>query len=370
MNKKILLIIIMCLTIFLLSACVPISAWPKLNQLKKEATTTLTNYLDKEYENYEIVDIEQFTDIENFDVTVSDVTKLIVKIDSKEYDFYYNHNTQDIYSNYYAEDISQGILSLVNKYDIPTDTISTRGYVTISDDIMGDFQATLCDDKTIKDILTRMKNDEDIYTLNADFYYEHKDNFNPYEIRIDTVFANFEKLNLNLYNVDKEYFSQQNPLYLLDVINYKMCDDNSGNIEVNYCHSETTKKNGFIFLYDNEVHSINLKENGQLPHHLQNIQASYNISVEYNSVSPPLYDEFLNEIGTRTIIHRGRSNCFSVFLEPSKWQNCKFYISNENKTKSFNLLDNDLKIFDFIVENPNEYKETITIFKDNKTTLT
>ena len=105
MLKKSISIIVVFLIIFSLSGCVPISVIPKLNQMKQDATSKLNNYLNTEYENYEIIDVQQFTDTKNLGTTISDITKIIVKIDAQEYNFYYNHSNDKIYSNYYNNNI-------------------------------------------------------------------------------------------------------------------------------------------------------------------------------------------------------------------------------------------------------------------------
>ena len=77
---------------------------------------------------------------------------------------------------------------------------------------------------------------------------------------------------------------------------------------------------------------------------------------------PPLYNEFLNNIGTKTIIYRERVNYVSVFLETSKWQGCNFYFSQCDEIKPFASLDDDLLIFNSFIEDVENYTETIVVF--------
>lgn len=361
MLRKIFLLIMILLLAFLSSGCWIIEQMCGADKIKEAAEGCVSDYLDNEYDNYKIISVDTTINSANFGYQVSNIVKLIVEIDSKKYNFYYNNYDKKIYSDYYSDIISKDLLKFTEQHNIPSDFIKKEGKVSIWNGSGDKIEATLCEDKTLQDVLNRVKFDDDIYSLDVDFYYDSKQNFTPYDFEIDTVFNDLEELNLRFFNIDKRYLKEKNILYLMDSIHYYTYGDSKKDIIINYQHIGSKKINGFNFLYDDEIYSLNMKEINNISEH-KGIQATYEISLS-PIIGKKTHDEFLNKIGTKTVISRERTEYVSMFLGSSKWDNCNFHFLQNNKVLNFKTLEKDLRLFDFVAENGNGYKEILVIYK-------
>lgn len=363
MFKKIISVILI-LSIFTLTGCTPILLLPQINKIEKNAEQYMNNYLSKQYEDFKIVDVEAFSRPEGFGHEISDMVKLLINIDSKEYEFYYNQNNNNVYSNYNYNTIANDLAEKVKKYKIPEDFEKTEIYIMVLDSTIGEIKTILHEDKTLNDVLNRIKTDNDSYSLCVNFYYIEKDDFTPYKIRIDTVFKEFETLNLNLYNVNQNYLTSKDKVDIIDIITYAADYENSEkvNLYVNVFHGGIKTVDKINFYYDDKYYDLKIEKRNAFFGDKTN-EIAYNIIINTKEDKPPVYDEYLNEIGSKTIINRNRIGEFNVFFD--KTENKKtIYLNNSDETHKLNLEKGQSKIsIDFWLENIKEYKDIIVIYE-------
>lgn len=121
--KKILSIFLIFTLIFSLSACISKEDKQKIADYESNAKTVMTEFLNEHYEDYEITKVEHLTFVPggSFYTELYDSTEILAKINNKEYTFYYNQITKEIFSNINLTDVNNELLKHFNQYNFPKD---------------------------------------------------------------------------------------------------------------------------------------------------------------------------------------------------------------------------------------------------------
>lgn len=339
MKKNTIGTILLIAIIFLLTGCVSQELREQAKQYKKEGEVKLKAFLEDEFDTFTIDNVEQAI-IGNTGTgyQVSAYTTCTVEINGQSYFFAYNRETDTYWSNYYYDEVIDGLEVKLAEYGILGNAESCSLEIGILvEDV--DARLLLHEDKNVDDVLECKNTGEYDYSIWAYYYFSNESNFEPKQINLDSLFEEISDIYINLRNTDGKGKEKYN---IKDEIVYNANDYDGKEVQVAYYHNKIVKVNGVYFLYNDNYYNVEVSEteydiedpNRTLYENkdLKYTEEAYLVKATRIGDKPiknGTYDEcYVNDNGTKIEYDERQTNVVFVYYEtPEKYEGLYAYQS-------------------------------------------
>lgn len=367
--KKILSILVILTLIFSLSACMPKEVKQKKLDYENNAKVVMTEFFNEHYDNYEITKIEHLTFVPDGGAfkELHDSTEILTKINGKDYVFYYNQITKEIFSNINNENVNNELSGYFDQYNFPKDyyknSIKIKSYnYEYETDVLN------IEDDTLEKVIKRNRESEETYyEIYGDFYYENKDiTYESFEIK--EFLSNLRYVSINFYNVNNNYNENPYDFNILKKIRFYVGDYNK-TPSVNLTEYKSIEKDGIYFVYTPKYFDINVqkisKDAEQLTDDITNRKYKSN-GIWYQINATKLYDSYPQPVFENGYqVSHTVSPGISIFVETEKFKDKSFYVKSFEFAEKYNV-DNDNYIRYFLFCDQEKAKTEEICFVTNK----
>ena len=257
MKKKVFLAIVSIMVVFLLTGCISWELKNEAKQYKKEGEAKLKAFLEEEFNEYTLNDVEQaITGNGGIGYRVSPFTTCTVTIDEKSYFFAYDRESDTYWSDYYYDEVVEGLKNKFAEYGI-------LGNADSSSFVIGRYVSNLeaylllYEDDNCDKFFECIQSGEYNYEVKCEYYFSNESNFTPAEVNLDFIQQEIGNLYMALYNTDGNGTEKYN---ITDEIFYNAKDYDGEKMCISYCHYKIEKVNGLYFLYNDNYYDVEVAE--------------------------------------------------------------------------------------------------------------
>lgn len=328
----------------ILSGCLSEREREEVNALEREAKEKMEAFLGEEFGNYKILEYEQYVELGILgDNYISDITEFSVKIDGKKYTFAYCADSDTYWSNYYYDDIFDDLIAKLTNYEILNEAYSHEVKIYGNEIRVLEENLLLHEDENVDDVMDRMHR-SDAYSMECSYYFNNKRNFNPTDLGLDCIYADFPYMDLDLYNTAGNVYD---PAYVLDTVQYEKVDRDECYISVKYSHSKIASVDGKYYRYDDNFFDVNITP---VEYNINNPErttysevnfrregAAYKIEVEKlaDIDFTKIETSFINENGIEVkVIYEDYLNMY-MYFEKDQYEDMYLYNSFTKKMDNF-----------------------------------
>lgn len=345
MKKHILLPLSLIMAISI-SGCMPKELREEVASLEAEAKDKMDDFLDKEFSDYKITEVEQIVSgnaIEGWDI--SQDTRFEVKIDGDNYVFVYSASDDTYWSNYYYGEIIEDFKDMLDEYDALEDADSCE--LNIGMKVSGpNVYVLLHEDKDLESVIEREEDGECYYESEAFYYYSNERDFCPKELELDSIYEDISNLHLVLYNTDGDGRDRDNIIDTIECNDYHYDEDE---IYITYYHNKWVEIGEMKFSYNDNYYDVEITpidyDNDDPPRkYYTEVDFKYNdeaYAIEADRVGDIELDRgnynesYINENDVTVHITESNINVFSMYYD-EEYEGLYVYVSSE---ESMNLMN-------------------------------
>ena len=368
--KKILSIFLIFTLIFSLSACISKEDKQKIADYESNAKTVMTEFFNEHYEDYEITKIEHLTFVPGGSIYTElyDSTEILVKINNKEYTFYYNQITKEIFSNINVKNVNEELSELFNQYDFPKNY--DKNSIKIKS-VNYEYETDVLnvEDDTLEKVMKRNNESQKAYyEVYGNFYYLNKD-INYQEFDIKDFALNHRNVRIDFYNINEDYEKNPYDFNIKNKVTFSFDDEYDTAVGVNITEHNVIKQDGIYFVYTPKYFDINVqkisKDAEQLTDDITNRKYKSN-GIWYQTNSTKLYDSYPQPVFENGYqVSHTVSPGISIFVETEKFKDKNFYVKSLGFAEKHNA-DNDNYIRYFLFCDQDKTKTEEMCFVTNK----
>ena len=212
-------------------------------------------FLEEEFDDFRIKDYRQKVIgdmIEGYDIYP--FTLFDIKIEGKMYNFVYEADEDRIWSDYYYEKVCKELENKLSNNEFLSN--ANQNEIVITCGGASDMKLLVHEDDNLEEVIRRLTKDNNPYLIEAYYFFENEENFNPYQYDLEKVCMELPYWDIYLYNIsgEKNDISDTLECSVKDSVD----EEGREEIYINYRHNKSVKIDNVIFSYNDLYYDLTI----------------------------------------------------------------------------------------------------------------